>query len=145
MSLETMEVASERMDEVSTPSRLTFVERFRQGIPCPSEPPPPLHPPLSSPSPQTLTPAISFQAPIPEIPHLQIPQMLSMLQHPAAAAVVPLLGGGLLSVASTKLVPRKLRYLAAEFHTLPELIERVKRLLRYVGLHLPLIDFLTKA
>lgn len=32
MSLATEEVASERMAEVSTPSRLTLVERFRQGI-----------------------------------------------------------------------------------------------------------------
>ena len=30
--LATTEVASERIEEVSTPSRLTFVERFRHGI-----------------------------------------------------------------------------------------------------------------
>jgi hypothetical protein len=34
MSLATVEVASERMEEVSTPSRLTFVEMFRHGIFC---------------------------------------------------------------------------------------------------------------
>lgn len=32
MILATVEVASERMEEVSTPSRLTLVDRFRQGI-----------------------------------------------------------------------------------------------------------------
>lgn len=32
MSLATEEVASERMEEVSTPSRLTLVERLRHGI-----------------------------------------------------------------------------------------------------------------
>ena len=32
MSLATEEVASERMEEVSTPSRFTLVERLRQGI-----------------------------------------------------------------------------------------------------------------
>lgn len=32
MSLATVEVASERIEEVSTPSKLTFVDRFRHGI-----------------------------------------------------------------------------------------------------------------
>lgn len=32
MMLATVEVASERMDEVSTPSSLTLVEMFKQGI-----------------------------------------------------------------------------------------------------------------
>lgn len=30
--LATVEVASERIEDVSTPSRFTFVERFKQGI-----------------------------------------------------------------------------------------------------------------